>query len=728
MPDSSLATIAREMLHHAATHTFTGDTRGYGRWLSDGLGLVCLVHEGLWRLSIQRADAAPSADELESALRAFAVPKGEMTFPSPNLIRLTWPCLADQALGPDSIIAQALPGYEHREPQIHMARLVEVAARLNQCAVIEAGTGTGKSLAYLAPLVMLGKRIVVSTANKALQAQLFYKDIPFLQEHLQPFTAALAKGRQNYLCLHKTESSFGGEITLPRPDMHTWYQETETGDLEELDFVLEPDEMEAVTAGDDECLRRHCPLYDQCWYYKAKRARQEAQVVVTNHMLLCLHLLHPEAQILPTADVLVIDEAHQLEGYAINVASVELTPFSFRKLDDDRRISGQAFLNDLALRIEGKPSPRGEGKETQAGITHDLEYPDGTALAEGLQDDADEIWRDDELPANEEEQALANKAEALRTLAEKIEMLALSTPDGAVRHVELAKTRKGSEYVKASFTHFDVSNFLRGLAGSFPTAIYTSATIAAPDFKFFMRRVGISSPPGEDMEDALTYQADSPFDFRHNARIYLPNGQMPDPRDATYNGAVIDEIRALVLAAGGGAFLLFTSYNAMNQAYYTLRGDWPFLTLRQGDQSKMAIMRQFLANGSAVLFATKSFWEGVDIKGHALRLVVIDKIPFAQPSPVHVARCDYVEKQGGSWFADLALPEAILSLKQGFGRLIRTRTDTGVVALLDPRITRKPYGKRIVTALPPAGVARDVDAVAAFYHQSQVTELYRTAA
>ena len=323
MPDNSLISVAREMLCHAATHTFTGDTRGFGRWLDDGLGLVCLVHQWRWHLSIQRVDTPPTLDDLDAVIPAFGVPQGhELETPKPNILRYTWPCLADQALAPNAIIAQSLPGYEHREPQIHMARLVEVAARLNRFAVLEAGTGTGKSLAYLAPLVMLGKRIVVSTANKALQGQLYYKDIPFLQEHLQPFVAVLAKGRQNYLCLQKTESSFGGEIVLPRRDMAEWYNSTQTGDLEELDFVLEPDEAEAVTAGDDECLRVHCPLYGPCWYYKAKRARQQAQVIVTNHMLLCLHLSHPEAQILPTADMLVIDEAHQLEDYAINVASV----------------------------------------------------------------------------------------------------------------------------------------------------------------------------------------------------------------------------------------------------------------------------------------------------------------------------------------------------------------------------------------------------------------------
>jgi ATP-dependent DNA helicase DinG len=720
------------MLHHAATHTFQGDTEGFGRWLERGLGLVCLVKDGAWIVAAQRTDVPPSDVEIDVVRRAFHVPAdAEVLWPKPNVCRLTWPCVADLALGPDGLIAQALPGYEYRAPQLYMARLVELAARGEAKLVVEAGTGTGKSLAYLAPLILLGKRVTVCTANKALQAQLWQKDVPFLQKHLRPFTAALAKGRQNYVCRKKVEADWGGGILMPTAEMAPWYATTQTGDLEEMDTVVTGEELAAVTVDDEGCLGRRCSFYDICWYYAAKKARGEAQVVITNHALLCLHQQHPEGNILPITDTLVVDEAHQLEGYAVNVQSVELTPFALRDaaelVGEGLQASGveneagaipftaqaTAFFRDLAERLREN--------ETQAGIRHDVAYERAAQLAKTLSDAAEKLWRGDNTPENEEEQRQANKAKRLRNLAAKFLVLAGPTPDGAVRHIEQAQTRKGEKYLKALYTTFDVSAFLQRLADAYPAAIYASATLAVAsakadaDFTFFQRRNGVG--------EALTYQADSPFDYRQNAQLYVPNGTMPDSKDEGYIDAVIEEIRALVEAAQGGAFLLFTSYNAMNRAYQALAPTWPYLTLRQGEQSKTAIMRRFAEDGNAVLFATKSFWEGVDVKGTALRLVVIDKIPFAQPSPVQNARCDLIEKQGGSWFYDLSLPEAIIDLKQGFGRLIRTQTDTGVVALLDPRIRRKPYGKQIVAALPPASMVKEIGEVARFFQDDVLAAL-----
>lgn len=593
------------------------------------------------------------------------------------------------------------------------------------------------SLAYLAPLVLLGKKVIVSTANKALQAQLWAKDVPFLQAHLRPFAAALAKGRGNYVCNRKAEDGHGN-MALPTPELAAWYAETETGDLEEFPAEITPEQREMITVDDHGCLgRKLCPLYHDCWYYAAKRQRADAQVIITNHALLCLHKQHETMGILPDADVLVVDEAHQLAQYAINAQSAEINVFGVKRIakllerrqagiDPDLQGVARAFPDRAVQFLDETLAARIPDGETQGGIRREQEYADGLDMAGTLDSIAYDLWSGDEDPETEDEKKLQNDASALTSFADKIRRLASPTPPGAVRYISVANARRNPYHV-ASYTTFDVSEFLTGLNAMFKTAVHTSATIAIPDragavdFSFYMRNNGVAP-------DALTMQVESPFDYGRNALLYIPDTPVLAPAGRPteeYTDALLAEIRAMAMAAGGGAFLLFTSRYMMETAYHRLSPALPFLCLVQREGiSKQEIMRQFKADGNAVLFATKSFWEGVDVKGNGLRLVVIDKVPFEAPSPLQTAREEMIQSQGLNPFFDLRLPEAVIELKQGFGRLIRSQTDRGVVALMDARVRSKGYGRIIVSALPPARTARRVDDVVRFFEVEQALHLY----
>lgn len=600
-------------------------------------------------------------------------------------------------LGPDGLLARRIAGYEHRPQQLDMAAAVERAIEERRPAVVEAGTGTGKSLAYAAPAILSGKRVVISTANKTLQEQLVKKDLPLLQEVIPGgFDFALAKGKGNYVCLAKVDKDAPQEIL-------DFAAVSETGDIDDAPFAW-PREWAKYCVG-DVCHRHHCPHFSDCFYYRARALRRGVDVIVCNHALLCQHLLHGDAGILANeAQVLIVDEAHQLEGYAINAQSQELTARSFAGPAEGFADMGAAFMDLLSEAAQGKGDDRL--------IPADKRLALGDKLADLLLevDVQDALTSDRELWAlvggDDDAEQAAREAllERLGNLAIRVRALARPTERGYVRHV----TDNGRGTV-AAVTAFDVSGFLAGLGAQFESVIYTSATLAtSTGFDYFCKRNGV------DAERALTLQVGSPFDYRSQCLLYLP-AAMPEPdwqhRD-TFDEAARQEMAGLIRASGGAAMCLFTSYYAMNAAADYLSRSLPYEVKRQGELPKAMLIRWMKERDNGVLCATASFWEGVDIQGDALRLVVIDKIPFAPPSPVEAARQAELGKRA---FVELTAPEACLRLKQGFGRLIRSSSDYGCVALLDPRLWLKGYGRQMIYALPDALVVRSVKEVAEFF-------------
>lgn len=600
---------------------------------------------------------------------------------------------ARQFLSSTGPLAAIIPNYEERQQQLEMAALVEAVIANGGAAVIEAATGVGKSLAYLVPALLGGARCTVSTANKTLQAQLIDKDLPLLQRCLpRAFTFAVAKGKGNYVCLLKAAAH---SAMLDR-----WLRQTKTGDLDEAPYQLTASDYETV-AVDDGCLKDACPHRAECFYYRAREARASADVLVTNHAMLCQHLR--SGHVLPTEHpLLIVDEAHQLEQYAVNAYSHEVTARSFgRGVARALELQAEAFLAQFCAGV-------GEGGDV---LVHPAaEYATGLELAAALRGEAERIMPEEGFHRVEQ---LANNARAeneraaLRALADRIEVLALPTPEGMVRHA--VRDHRG---LTAKATRFDVSTFLSTVNALYRAVIYTSATLdTGDDFAFFRRSNGVVS-------DAATLRLGSPFNYAQQAALYLPRRVgVPDPgkNRQGFDTAVRVGTRRLVEASQGGALLLFTSYGSMNAAADYLAAELPYPVQRQGgEQSRAALVAWLRGTPHGVLCATSSFWEGVDIQGENLRLVVIDKLPFSARTPVQTAR---EAALGQRAFVELAVPEATLRLKQGFGRLIRSQSDYGVVAIFDPRLWTAPYGARILAALPLAQVTDRLADVQALYER-----------
>jgi len=730
--------------------------------------------------------------------KAAGVPSNaeETTGPSghPDTLTMRWESHADSIFGAGGLLAGQMDNYEMRPQQLWMGRMVQRSIEMNVPAVVEAGTGTGKSFAYAAVCMAMNKRLVISTSNKALQMQLYRKDIPFLSTLFPGKKVALVQGKNNYACRAKAEDMVSGGLTFVNPELQGWYKATETGNVEEIPFATDWKELAEITA-DDRCLGKMCGWYGECFYYAAKEQRAEADVLICNHMLLCMDQMYPGAGIVPGADVIVVDEAHKLADYASNVLGVEFRLAALEKAiqrgdkyDADTGPVGEAlrdFEHEIYL-LQDK------NRDSQIGLPSDQEIIGGLELAAALNELAEELWRTDELPSSAEQALCQRDADALRTVAGQVEAVSAETAKGFVRWIDQSDRDK----VSLHCTPYDVSEFI-GRLGGFWTAesddpmvvdythcsachrkltadtvaildgkpygpdcilkvdlfgdaervslaewltqttvstdsatyeyartpvIFTSATLAAPDMSHFLRESGIPY--------ALQMQVESPFDYKKNALLYVPNGATPDPNTETYLSYLIGDLRNLVQASNGGAFLLFTSYRVMNEAVNALRSSferagWPVYV--QGELPKLEIAKRFREQSNGVLFATKSFFEGVSIDGDALRLVVIDKMPFEAPNPLNTAQEAALKVwavgQGKSQreaemypFNALRVPRMIIEIKQGVGRLIRTATDRGVMAVLDPRIRSKSYGRQMVLpSMPPARLVHSVAEVGAFF-------------
>lgn len=672
-------------------------------------------------------------------------------------------------LGPDGVIAGKLPGYESRQAQLDLAAAIEKAIDQAGHIVAEAGTGTGKSLGYLVPAILSGKRTIVSTADKALQTQIVAKDIPFLQSVMpHPFTAVLLKGRGNYVCkqhLDKatTQAALPGlEAGFTSPEtggllaqVAAWEATTTDGDLEAAPFQLNAEARDLVTADSDSCIGKKCPFIATCYSERVKLAARGADVVVVNHALLMrdleLRSQGPSQGVVPAPQVIVLDEAHHLEDIATDQFGAEVTKARWDRIS--RRILGMAKDNDdLKLRmdaIEGSMralfSSLAFRFETNSNFPpSNLNLGDEMSLAGGLLVQLDDLrsYVRESTPVDLEEA----ERESWRKLSEQLERLINNlrgalNPDGMegyVRYMEPIKYFGPS--VKLHVKPIEVADLLRSRLwrmryyggrteddeenedeGTPVTVVATSATIATADgMAPWKARVGC------DHSDDLV--VGSPFDYPRMSLLYLPpNGGELDPSQFRQEGSyeytkrLAGEIEALIMASSGRAFVLFTSNKTLDEVYKMIspRLANSYLVLRQGESSRPELTRRFKEDGQAVLFATKSYWEGVDIAGEALSLVIIDKLPFIPPDdPIFEAKKDALTRRTGdkwAWWNQLALPGATIALKQGFGRLIRTKTDRGVVAILDGRLTKKSYGKAIISALPPAIQTSSKEAVRAFF-------------
>jgi ATP-dependent DNA helicase DinG len=589
-------------------------------------------------------------------------------------------------------VTSALPAAEDRPGQRQMAEAIAHAIAAERHLVVQAGTGTGKTMGYLVPAVLSGKRVVVATATKALQDQLASKDLPFLDEHLvadggHQFEWAVLKGRSNYVCLQRLrETQGGGDGQLELEDLApvtkvevkrvaTWAATSDTGDLADAPFAISDTAQRAVTVGSDECPgATRCPLGGPCFAERARQRAATANVVVVNMHLYGLHVASGGV-LLPEHDVLIVDEAHQLEDIMSDTLSAGVADCASALRDVLGPFAGQRLPDQLPVALQDLlVHARGRIERAQAGLR---------AIDTALEDAKQRKLR---------AQTLAGR------LQDDIDA-AIGSRDGYVAFVS-----GGPEHPRLEVAPLDVGPVLENGIWTQRTAILTSATIPSS----LARRVGLDEASLDSID------VGSPFDYEHHGLLYCAL-HLPDPRAAGRDAAAHAEIAALIEAAGGRTLALFTSWKAMDAAAAAVRERVPQTILTQRDLPKTALIRQFAEDESTCLFATAGFFQGVDIPGRTLSLVVIDRIPFPRPDdPLLSARRDQL---GPRAFAEIDIPRAGILLAQATGRLIRTATDRGVVAVLDPRLGRANYRWDIVRALPPMRRTRHRDDAVAFLRE-----------
>jgi ATP-dependent DNA helicase DinG len=621
----------------------------------------------------------------------------------------------EDLFGPNGPLARAIPGFTPRRAQLAMASRVALSLENHSPLVIEAGTGTGKTFAYLVPALMSRKRVLISTGTRTLQDQLFNKDLPQVAAAIGvPARVALLKGRSNYLCHYRFKQLSGQRSLLGTRDrmlarLERWTGITRTGDLAEVPDLGDAHPLwPQVTSTRDNCLGARCADVGRCHVIDARRRAVESDVVIVNHHLLLADLALKEdgfGDLLGAADAVILDEAHQIPDLATQFFGTRV---------GSRQI--ELAVRDTRLELT-QLSPGGSLLSAELTAVEKAL----AALAEELRRSSRPDWLAADSPFADATQELAASLRVLATeLAEQgggagisqctARASELASRLNVVLHAEENEGARSIELTQRGFTlsllPFDVAGRFSQMTTSTRAAwVFTSATLSVgEDFEHFTSRLGL--------EDAETLAIASPFDFESQALLYLPTG-MPDPSSGNHTQAVVDAAVPLIEAAAGGAFLLFTSHRALQKAADLLRSRWAeigdFPLLVQGEAPREQLLRRFRDSGNAVLLGTSSFWEGVDVKGDALRLVVIEKLPFASPDDALTkARIEHLKANGGNPFREYQLPEAALALKQGVGRLIRSESDRGVVVICDPRLVDKPYGRVFRSSLPPMPVTRVV--------------------
>lgn len=669
--------------------------------------------------------------------------------------------------GPDGPIAKHHPHYEYRPGQVQMAEAVLGAITEGGHLCVEAGTGTGKTLAYLIPALAAHERVMISTGTKNLQEQLYYKDVPFLEKALgRKLRVAYMKGRSNYICLYRLKKAEQAPILEALEDLdyfqavRQWAFTSQTGDRAELTEL--PEQLSfwsSIDARSDTCLGQKCPDYDSCFVTRMRQRALEADLVIVNHHLFFADLAlrgHDYGAVIPDYSIVIFDEAHELEEVASEYFGAQVSNYRIAELIRDAQnvmitdtvASGEilkvcARLQQRAdrfwLHFLQSGDDRGPGRQRAWSVVPDSRYvldanfimraakEQGGSGAPGTLLDVEAADSAEFTPAGQSLLGLLNALARLETT-----LAALKDPPQEVsnlvrrtaeikRDLEFIMTCADPQYVywyerrgRGLFlqaTPIDVSALLaESLFDRVPTVILTSATLASnQSFDYIRSRLGI--------KQARELIIPSHFDFQRQAILYLPP-HLPDPRHPSFLAQAVEEIVKILEITSGRAFVLFTAVNQMNEAYQRVSERVAFPCFVQGQGSRSGLLEKFKQTPHAVLFATNSFWQGVDVQGDALSCVIIDRLPFAVPTdPVIAARQRYIEQQGGDSFYEYSVPQAVLMLKQGLGRLIRSTEDVGVLSVLDPRLRTKAYGQIFLRSLPPCPITTNIDEIARVFER-----------
>ncbi len=650
----------------------------------------------------------------------------------------------DKILSPKGLLSKQFQSYEFREEQSEMSHTIQSAIETSKHCLVEAGTGVGKTLAYLIPAVIAakqGKVTVISTHTISLQSQLMEKDIPLVQSIFPDIElkAVVMKGRSNYLCKQDLDSAEDDIFNTTDPaflNLKQWARNTQTGDVAELPFGFS--NWSEVAANQDTCRQKDCAYYERCFYYNVRREATDANLIIVNHALffsdLAIKREEPAAGILPHFDIVVLDEAHHIEDVATKVFGLEFSnralPYFVERIKRTKgldinldRLGAIEQLNDQLFGYFDCDRQEFFFKEL---LNEDRQQQTQTlatqlnTVLEGTQNELMEQAKDAEGPSKDRLNGMARTAARMR---EELHTLIFRTEPEYVRWGQLVSPQPnqshrspGSQKSRTVLHHtpLEVGKILANdLWTSADSIILTSATLSnSGGFSYVRSRLHIP-------KDALEVVLGSPFDYPNQALLYVPS-ELPEPpkiAKAEYTDLVAETIKRLLLLSQGRAFLLFTSRRMLNEVYEILKDQLEFPIFRQGDRPPGKLIEAFKSSGNGCLFGTQTFWEGVDVQGDALSCVIIDRLPFAVPdSPINKARVEAITDRGGDWFNEFSVPQAQIRLKQGFGRLIRTKNDRGMVCILDSRILTKNYGKEFVKYLPPATRASKWNRVEQFWN------------
>ncbi len=641
-------------------------------------------------------------------------------------------------LTPGDILAESGPlaglikNYQVRPQQLQMAESIDEAIYENQSIILEAGTGTGKTFAYLIPAILSGKKVIISTGTKHLQDQLYQRDLKIIQQATGvPVHTALLKGRANYLCLYRLElmekeqTAENQRFATQLFEVRQWANQTGHGDMSELTTIAEDAQIRyMVTSTTENCLGAECAFYDDCYVFKARKNAAESDLTVVNHHLLLADMALREkgyGEILPNADVVIFDEAHQLPDLATQFFGQSISSHQLYELARDTRQAYYAEAADMQELLETLDRLETAVRQTRLAFN---EYDSRIAWfeikqTEGVNTALTNLF-DRIMEVHQVLDSFADRGKDLNNCYKRcdtfLDMLNMFIEDPTTDFVQWLEIR-GRGFLLHQ-TPLNVSELFQLRMGDYDClCIYTSATLAVKDnFNHYMNQMGLS--------DLRHHSWSSPFDFQNQAMLYLPPG-LPDPRSQGYTEMVVEAVIPILKLTRGRAFFLFTSHRALRIAAEIIGDKISYPVLRQGDAPRTELLDAFRETPHSILLGTSSFWEGVDVKGQALSCVIIDKLPFATPDdPVLKARLRRIEEQGGNAFMEYQLPEAVISLKQGIGRLIRDSNDYGVLMICDPRLTVKSYGKVFIKSLPDMRIHNKIEEVAKFFqHHENTSEI-----